>query len=224
MSVFLAFVTSPPDSSDLRLIDAFEPSLLSLLPAPGEPVHAEALLALCVGDGLLEVLEWSREGTGADPAASMWLAALRWHHVITGAFPAGAPQPPPRPTSHALRLIVETAGVELTPGSADTSLSGLSSAEMGTRRAPPQPEAHDDAALLRVLPISCLPYVETPMKQDWAEQAICLTHGGPALILEARQRAAQPPAPVPPGPRHELLGVVVEDLSRRWREATLPEH
>ncbi|WP_147383515.1 hypothetical protein [Nesterenkonia natronophila] len=216
-------MTSPPHSSDLRLIDAFRPSLLSLLPPPDEPVHAEALLALCVGDGLLEVLEWSREGTGADPAASMWLAALRWHHVITGTFPAGAPQPPPRPTSHALRLIVDTAGVELIPGSAHTSLSGLSSAEMGTRRAPPQPEADDDAALLRILPISCLPYVETPMKQDWAETAICLTHGSSALIREARHRAAHPPTPVPLGPRHELLEVVVEDLDRRWREVTLPK-
>ena len=223
MSVFLPFVTSSaPDPADLQLIDSFEPVMLSLLPAPGEAVHAEALLALCMGDGLLEVLEWSSEGTGADPAASMWLAALRWHHVITGRFPPGSPQPPPRPTSHAMRRIVDAAAVELVPGSAGTSLAGLASGDMGSPRAPAQPEAEDDAALLRIVPISALPYVETPMKQDWAAQAICLTHGHPRLVRDAQQRAGQPPGAPAPGPKHELLQLVVEDLGRRWRETTLP--
>ncbi|TLQ01497.1 hypothetical protein FEF26_00535 [Nesterenkonia salmonea] len=215
-------MTSSLDPEDLRLIDAFEPAMRSLLPAQDEPVHAEVLLALCLGDGLLEVLEWSREGTGADPAASMWLAALRWHKVVTGGFPVGAPQPRPRPTDHALRLIVESAGLELIPGSADTSLASLATAEMGTRGAPPQPEVDDDAALLRILPISLVPYVEDSMKQSWAEQAICLTHGNRRLLRESRRRAVEVPDPAQHGASHELLNVVVEDLSKRWRKTTLP--
>ncbi|NDK30784.1 hypothetical protein [Nesterenkonia haasae] len=215
-------MTSPLNPEDLRLVDSFEPTMRSLLPGPDEPVHAEALLALCMGDGLLEVLEWSREGSGADPAASMWLAALRWHRVLAGDFPQGCPRPTPRPTDHALRLIVKSGGLALIPGSADTSLASLSSAEMGTRAAPPQPAADDEAALLRILPISLVPYVEASMKQNWAEQAVCLTHGNPRLLREARRRALAPPPPAKHAPAHELLAVVVEDLSQRWRKTTLP--
>lgn len=224
MSVFLPFVTSPLDPEDLHLINLFEPTMLSMLPAPNEPVHAEVLLALCLGDGLLEVLEWSIEGSGADPAASMWLAALRWHRVLTGRFPVGTPEPPARPTDHALRMIVQSGGLDLVPGSADTSLGSLARTEMGSRNAPPRPEDDDDAALLRILPISLVPYVEGPMKQTWAEQAICLTHGHPRLMQEARRRAVQAPSRQDATGDHDLLRVVIEDLSTRWKRTTLPKH
>lgn len=206
--------------TDEELIAAFEPAMLGLLPAEGQPVHAESLLALCLADGLLEVMQWAKEGTGADPAASMWLGALRWHRLISGAFPAGAPEPVARPTDHALGLILSSGGAEIVPGSAESSLAGLASGAMGTRAEPAQPEAGEDSALIRVLPISLAPYVDDQLRQDWAEEAICLTHGHPQLREEARRRATLRPAPEEAGPRHQLLGVVVEDLVKRWKAAT----
>ncbi len=186
-----------------------------MLPGPGEQVHAETLLALCLADGVLEVLEWAREGTGADPAATMWLASLRWHRLITGGFPEGAPQPPPRPTDHALKLILDSGALEVLPGSAEESLAGLTSGEMrlaprqradgdrlsraGTGVGSKSSEAMEedarttlteDPALARIKPIGLVPYVEAEMKRDWAEQAICLTHEDPKLLAAARRLAA----------------------------------
>lgn len=181
---------SSATSGDQQLVETFEPAVLEMLPGPGEQVHAETLLTLCLADGVLEVLEWAREGTGADPAATMWLASLRWHRLITGGFPESAPQPQPRPTDHALKLILDSGSLEVLPGSAEESLAGLASGEMGTRGAPAQPEADGDAALARITPLGLVPYVETEMKQDWAEQAICLTHGHPRLVAAARRLAA----------------------------------
>lgn len=226
MSVFLPFVTPDP-SENAQLIAAFEPALRALLPAPGEPVHAETLLALCLAEGLLEVLQWAQEGTGADPAASMWLAALRWHRVVTGSFPAGAPEPPPRPTDHACQLILDSGSLQLLPHSAESSLTGLRTAlsrptPIGSPAQPAQPDIQYDDALQRVIPISLVPYVAAPMKQDWAAQALCLTHGHPELVAEARRGALRTPEIRDPGPRQELLSVVVEDLAHRWREATKP--
>ncbi len=197
--------------------------MMALLPADGEPVHAETLLSLCLADGLLEVLEWSREGTGADPQASMWLSCLRWYRLVTGHLPEVAPQPPQRPSDYALELILRAGGLTLTDGSADASLRGLASGQMAYPTDPPQPEHDDDDALTRVVPISLVPYVEAETRAKWADEAICLTHGHPRLREQARQRARTPVSDQQPEPhRHELLATVVADLAQRWRGVTLP--
>ncbi|WP_150460025.1 hypothetical protein [Nesterenkonia ebinurensis] len=235
---------TPETAAEAQLIERFEPVMLGLLPGPDEPVHAETLLALCLAEGLVEILQWAKEGTGADPAASMWLAALRWHRIITGGFPAGAPEPPPRPTDHALKLILDSGGAEVIPGSADASLAGLADGEMktpadwtrdgdrlggenaraGARSSEAIEESHSRRSahktLIRTVPISLVPYVGTEMKQNWAAAAVCLTHGHPELVEKARRRATDFPAPAAPGARHELLTVVVADLARRWKETT----
>lgn len=201
-------------------------------------MHAETLLALCLADGVLEVLEWAREGTGADPAASLWLASLRWYRLITGESPAGAPQPQPRPTDFALRRIREAGALDIVAGSAEESLAGLDSAEMNLlpkrRGADTGQDQHlgdaeaesalpHPSVLTRVLPIGLAPYVELGMKQDWAAQAVFLTHQDPELVAAARQRVAElHRAGLDSGDsqgRNELLTVVVEDLANRWRIA-----
>lgn len=222
--LFLPAVTAEQRSSaptdDQRLIAAFEPAMLGILPGQGEPVHAETLLALCLADGVLEVLEWAREGTGADPAASMWLASLRWYQLLSDDFPKDAPQPQVRPTDYALRRILEAGALKLVPGSAEESLAGLASGEMNLApsRADGGPEVRGSApggdqdegrrqseqatraatdgeaalspALDRVLPIGLVPYVEPGMKLSWAKQAVRLTHRDPELIAASSRLAA----------------------------------
>lgn len=180
-------------STDERLIRRLQPVLSAAAPEPGEPVHAEVLHQLCAADGLLEVLDWSRQGTAADPLACLWLGSLRWHRLLTGKFPAGAPEPPPRGADATLRPAFAPGGAArrtLAEGSGSSSLSGLASGEMGHPGTPAQPEQHDAAALLRVVPIGLVPYVEQEMRLSWAEQAVCLTHGAPSLRRQARRLAA----------------------------------
>lgn len=186
-------VVSSAVSTDERLIRSLRPVLEAAAPLPGEAVHAEALHQLCLADGLLELLDWSRQGLPADPLACMWLGSLRWHRLMTGRFPEGAPEPPPR---EADRLL----GPAFAPGapgrtalaehSGSSSLAGLASGEMGHRSSPNQPEADDAAALLRVVPIGLVPYVEQERRADWAEQAASLTHGAASLQRRARRLAA----------------------------------
>ncbi|WP_168198694.1 ADP-ribosylglycohydrolase family protein [Nesterenkonia sp. NBAIMH1] len=212
--------------TDEELIAQFQGQMTALLPGRDEPIHAETLLTLCLADGLLEVLEWSAEGTGADPLAAMWLACLRWHRAVTGSFPEGSPQPPRRPTDHALALILQAGGSPLVPGSAESSLRGLASADMAYPSSPAQPEAYDTAVLSRAVPIGLFPYVGVETRKKWAQEAISLTHGHPDVVAAAQSRVAEVTAGEhseqdlsEEQSRHELLSVVVEDLARRWRQA-----
>lgn len=215
-------------TDDDVLITRFEPVMLELLPAVAaeEPVevHAEVLHALCLAEGLLEVLEWSAEGTGADPLALIWLSALRWHRIMTGRLPEAAPEPPPRPTDHALGLLVHSGAVSVRQGTADAALTGLASGEMAYPSEPAQPGLYDEAVLTRVTPLGLVPYIDAGVRADWARQAVSLTHGHPELIEAAQQRvegiaaAAERPGRTPQ--QHGLLGVVVENLAQRWRKAT----
>ncbi|GAA1824063.1 hypothetical protein GCM10009771_24260 [Nesterenkonia flava] len=193
-------------------------------------VHAELLHRLCLADGLLEVLEWTRQGTGADPMACMWLAGLRWYRLMNGGYPPKAPEPPERPTDRALGLLLRSGAVQVAPGSSGTAVAGLSSGEMAYPSAPAQPEADDDGVLLRLAPLALVPYIDESMRMNWTEQAVCLTHGSPELVARAQehvrhlhhQLSEEPVQTQPQLPGIGLLGVVVEDLGRRWREVTSP--
>lgn len=180
-------------STDESLIRRLRPVLEACAPAPGEPVHAEVLHQLCMVDGLLELLDWSSQGLSADPLACMWLGSLRWHRMMTGRVPRGAPEPP----SHEAERLLGLAFAQEAPGrsavaqgSGSSSLSGLASGQMGYPASPNQPEDDDGTALLRVVPIGLVPYVEEAMRLDWAEQAVCLTHGAESLRRRARGLAA----------------------------------
>lgn len=175
--------------NDARLIDRFSPVLLAALPQedPEAAVHAEVLHQYCLSDGLLELLDWSRQGVGADPLACMWLASLRWYRLITGQFPPGAPEPPTRNVDAALLEAIRNGQLRVAEDTGSVSLSGLADGEMAYPSSPAQPESADAAALPRVVPLGLVPYIDQDMRASWVTQAVSLTQGAPALI-EAAER------------------------------------
>jgi len=175
--------------TDARLIDRFSPVLLAALPReePQAPVHAEVLHQYCLSDGLLELLDWTRQGVGADPLACMWLASLRWYRLIAGQFPSGAPEPPARDADAALLKAIRSRQLRAGEGTGAVSLAGLAEGEMAYPSAPAQPESADAAALLRVVPLGLVPYIDQQMRRSWVSQAVSLTQGAPALIEAAEQ-------------------------------------
>lgn len=152
----------------------------------GAEVEAEVLHALCGADGVLELLDWSRQGVGADPLACLWLGSLRWYRLITGGFPAEAPAPPPRELDSRLTAALRHGELRLTPGDGAVSLAGLASGQMAYPSSPAQAESESSDALVRVLPLALVPYAEPAMLRSWADQSVCLTQGGD----EVRRRAA----------------------------------
>lgn len=178
------------EAKDQRLISQFEPVMRAGLPvtiqAPVE-VHAERLHQLMVAESLLELLDWSQQGTAADPLGCFWLGGLRWFRLLYGHYPADAPAPPQRATDHGLQLLISAGAVKIQPGSGDQAAEGLNSADMAYPSSPAQPELVQDSALLRVLPLALVPYVEESMLNDWTAQLLALTHGSTALTSTAQQ-------------------------------------
>lgn len=219
--------------TDAALIASFPRTVRESLPlAEGsEPVavHAEMLHRFCLADGLLEVLEWGREGLGADPLACMWLGSLRWYRLVYGAYPEDAPQPPARPTDTLLRSLVDTGLVRIQTGTGLTSLQSLSEAQMHYPSAPAAPEAEDQDLLLRLAPLAVVPFIDEPTRQRWVEQNVALTHGHPDLLHQAQELVStihrqalegagdrHKHAPLSDSPWTEVLA----DLEARWRAAT----
>ncbi|MGJ9371477.1 ADP-ribosylglycohydrolase family protein [Nesterenkonia sp. CF4.4] len=152
-------------------------------------LHAEVLHQLCTADGLLELLDWSRQGLGADPLACMWLGSLRWYRLITGSYPENAPQPPARRLDAQLQRLSSRGRLTVQQGSGTTSLRGLSQGQMSYPSAPAQPESTDAAALLRAVPVGLAPYIDATMRRAWARQTLALTHGHPDLSQKAEDLA-----------------------------------
>ncbi|GAB3189876.1 hypothetical protein GCM10027061_12010 [Nesterenkonia suensis] len=157
--------------------------------ASGPRLHAEALHQVCLADGLLELLDWTRQGIAADPLACLWLASLRWHRLLTGSFPEGAPAPPHRDIDRTFaRLLGERDDrLGLLADSGEVSRRGLASGEMAHQSSPAQPQIDHPAGLLRLIPLALIPYVEDSMVLSWTEQALALTHGHPRLQTDARR-------------------------------------
>ncbi|GAA3287975.1 ADP-ribosylglycohydrolase family protein [Nesterenkonia halobia] len=209
-------------TADVLLIERLPAVLAAALPADGSPgdagsaadaenteVHAEALHQLCLADGLLELLDWTHQGVGADPLACFWLAGLRWHRLVTGGFPAAAPCPPSRSVDEQLSAQLGTvdagrphglAPLSLRTGTEAPGVDGLASGEMAYPTTPAQPERDDPAVLLRVVPLALVPYVDDTLRAQWVRQALALTHGHPRVLDRARSlvqllhRAASAPA------------------------------
>ncbi|MDK1359399.1 ADP-ribosylglycohydrolase family protein [Arthrobacter sp. zg-Y1219] len=143
------------------------------------PFSAATQMTLYTLDGLLEALEWANAGVGADETACLWLAYLRWLKTQGVSPDPGAPNPPLRwidaqPVLHQRRA----------PG--NTSLSGLSGPDMGTKFRPVNPDSKESGTVTRSAPFGLLPYVEPGMVYRLSEDAASLTHGHPS----ARHSAA----------------------------------
>lgn len=180
--------------NDIQLIDRFEPVLAAAFPEQGSPqenrpIHAEVLHQLCLADGLLELLDWTRQGVGADPLGCIWLGSLRWYRLVAGGFPDGAPEPPSRDTDSALLRLLRDRELMVLENTGAVSLAGLATGEMAYPSAPAQPEQDDAAALVRVVPIGLVPYIEEEMRRSWVRQAVSLTQGHPELIAAAERLA-----------------------------------
>ena len=158
-------------------------------PADSPVLHAEVLHQFCTADGLLELLDWTRQGLGADPLACMWLGSLRWYRLVTGSFPESAPQPPSRALDAELHKLRGTGRLELQPGTHRSSVAGLASGQMAYPSAPAQAASADSVALLRVVPIGLVPYIDESMRRAWARQSVALTHGQPELLDRAEDLA-----------------------------------
>lgn len=137
------------------------------------PISDDTQMTLYVLDGLLEWIEWANDGQMADPAASVWLACLRWWKTQNGRFPDGAPQPPDRWIDAHTELHVQRA-----PGNA--CLSGLDRPDMGLLGDPSNPESKGCGTVMRSAPYGMVPRLEDHLVVSLARQGAVLTHGHPA--------------------------------------------
>lgn len=141
------------------------PALISA--AHGLDPHA--LFPLYLADGLLEAVEWANDGVGSDEAACMWLAALRWHRAVTGAFPPGTPEPLTR------RIDAELDGAPVAAGDADPALlAALSRVDMGTPQRPQHDAGAAGWALLGAVVPGLLPHVSDGTRRKLAVDAAAL--------------------------------------------------
>ena len=138
---------------------------------------ATEILPLYLADGLLEALEWARDGVASDEAACMWLAALRSYKKLTGAFPAGAPEPLGR------WIDKEFPKVEIFEKIADgdpQNISGLNSADMGQPGRPTGADADSTGVLPRAAITALLARVPLGTTEALARSAAFLTHDAQA--------------------------------------------
>lgn len=134
---------------------------------------ATEILPLYLADGLLEALEWARDGVASDEAACMWLAALRSYKKLTGTFPAGAPEPLGR------WIDKEFPKVEIFEKIADgdpQNISGLNSADMGQPGRPTGADADSTGVLPRAAITALLARVPLGTTETLARSAAFLTH------------------------------------------------
>lgn len=179
--------TFSPAAADDAVISRFGQVMTAgLSAAEGESpgtLPAELFFQWCTADGVLEVMQWSRQGLGADPAACLWLAALRWYRLMNQSLPAEAPAPPPRDLDAA--LAAHRDDVDLS--SARSSTLGLSGGYMALPHDPAQPQVVYAPALLRVVPLALVPFVEEETLDEWVRSAMSLTHGHRDLLRAAER-------------------------------------
>ncbi|KUM32257.1 ADP-ribosylglycohydrolase family protein [Glutamicibacter mishrai] len=138
---------------------------------------ATEILPLYLADGLLEALEWARDGVASDEAACMWLAALRSYKKLTGSFPTGAPEPLGRWIDN------EFPKVEIFEKIADgdpQNISGLNSADMGQAGRPTGAGADSTGVLPRAAITALLARVPLGTTETLARSAAFLTHDAQA--------------------------------------------
>ncbi|MCO1338176.1 hypothetical protein BJH93_04590 [Kocuria polaris] len=136
---------------------------------PADGLDPHALLPLYLADGLLEAVEWANDGVGSDEAACMWLAALRWHRTVTGAFPPGAPEPLTRMIDDELAPVAPAGG-----GADPALLAVVSRPDMGTPQRPQQDDGAAGWALLCATVPGLLPHVTPGTRRKLAVDAAAL--------------------------------------------------
>ena len=138
---------------------------------------ATEILPLYLADGLLEALEWARDGVASDEAACMWLAALRSYKKLTGSFPAGAPEPLGR------WIDQEFPKVEIFEKIADgdrQNIAGLNGNDMGQPGRPSTEGADSTGVLPRAAITALLARVPVGTTESLARSAAYLTHDAQA--------------------------------------------
>lgn len=139
---------------------------------------AATQLSLYSLDGLLEAVEWANQGVGADEAACIWLAYLRWLRGQGGALPEEAPAPP-------LRWIDSQEVLRFRRLQDSACLTGLETGAMGTRQRPVNPDANGPGTVMRSGPFGLLAWVEPETVFKLSQDAAALTHGHPAAAASA---------------------------------------
>lgn len=152
----------------------------------GLRITADTQLALYAMDGLLEAIEWTAQGEGADETACQWLAGLRWLRTQDVTWPQDAPSPLPRWLDQAELLHADH-------GEQGETLEALRTGRMGEVARPVLPLAEDRGPVLRSIPFGLLPVGWRSMAPLTIDAA-AVTHGeaeaqsaatGTALILQA---------------------------------------
>ena len=134
---------------------------------------ATELLPLYMVDGLLEALEWAKDGVGSDELACIWLASLRAYSQLTGSFPTGAPEPLKR------WIDLEMKKVEIHDGlmaGDPLNMSGLKSKDMGQRGRPNGVNADSTGVLPRAAAVALLSRVPESTTEALSRAAAYLTH------------------------------------------------
>lgn len=150
-------------------------------PATSAPLHFSSTtqMTLYTIDGLLEALEWARDGVASDELACLWLAYLRWLAAQGHPVPPSAPAPPPR-------WIDGQSAVRRHRNPDPVCLSALAGGEMGTEARPVNALSRGAGALCRSAPFGLIPHVGPEYIYRLSARAAALTHGHRA----ARQSAA----------------------------------
>ncbi len=153
----------------------YGPSLLFDLSQAPAPVHFsdDTQMTLYTLDGLLDVLEWAKDGVGADLNACQWLAYLRWLKT-QGVQAAGhAPEQAPR--------WIDAQSVlhhQRHPGNA--CVTGLATGEMGTVARPVNVDSKGCGTVMRSAPYGLLPNIDAETVYKMSSNAASLTHGHPS--------------------------------------------
>lgn len=176
-----------------------DPSALGPAAVPPALDPAAGVLLAVGMDAVAEVLEWARDGVGADPAACAWLASLRVSRLL------GLPLDPSAPPQ--LRRGLDDDLERWAASAADGSLAHAIPAEsvqrrfprfaaamrverMGTRSHPLtpaelDPQLRDDSALLRLLPVALMAHLDEDTLARVARDVAAISESGEQTLESA---------------------------------------
>lgn len=211
-----------PSESPAAAPEDAEPALSRAVVPPALDPAAGVLLAVGM-DAVAEVLEWARDGVGADPAACAWLASLRVSRLL------GLPLDPSAPPQlrRGLDDDLESWASSSPSGSLARALpadrlaqrfprfaAAMRIERMGTRSHPLtpaelEPRLEDDSALLRLLPVALMAHLDEDTLARVARDVCAVSESGEAALgsaadsvlrlARAVRAADSPAAPEPEG-------------------------
>ena len=142
------------------------------------PLGPAGQLTLFTADALLEAIEWANDGVGADEAACVWLASLRW------AAAQGVPLSPAAPLAQP-RWLDGQDGVGVPAAVRPEWIRSLAGGQMGSPSRPVG-EAFDDAgAAAHAAPFGLVPHIPAAAVVKMSADCAFLTHGTPRAVQAA---------------------------------------